>query len=320
MLGGQPTASWRGPERHPLPALDSPPNLRLPQRTARAQHAPLEQQLAADLLALSPKLQQVAQYCLQHARTLHLCRILDVAEYCDTQPVTVVRLAKRYGFRGFLDFKMAFLAQAHAEAPGLPDNATPLRDMRPRHRPDRLDAELTHHARAAMAQCLQGLSRLERDWRGASFSRAVALLQRAPTVWIHHSPTARPIARCYADLLCAAGCRVQWLEPSGSQCARPGTQAATTAHASGWSPHDVLLTLKLACDGEHGQEAACMVQGMGVPVVVLTDQPHTFQAQAADAHLCVTELGLGLRGLSAGMLLAQALGHTDRAANLCWAP
>lgn len=74
----------------------------------------LEARITRNLPSLSPKLQQVAHYCLQHARHLHLCRIQDVAQRCETQPVTVVRLAKRYGFRGFLDFKMAFLTEAGA--------------------------------------------------------------------------------------------------------------------------------------------------------------------------------------------------------------
>ncbi len=72
----------------------------------------LEARITRNLPTLSPKLKQVATYCLQHARHLHLCRIQEVAQCCETQPVTVVRLAKRYGFRGFLDFKMAFLAGA----------------------------------------------------------------------------------------------------------------------------------------------------------------------------------------------------------------
>lgn len=74
----------------------------------------LEARITRNLPSLSPKLQQVAHYCLQHARQLHLCRIQEVAQRCETQPVTVVRLAKRYGFRGFLDFKMAFLAGTDA--------------------------------------------------------------------------------------------------------------------------------------------------------------------------------------------------------------
>jgi len=79
----------------------------------------LEARITRNLPTLSPKLKQVATYCLQHARHLHLCRIQDVALRCETQPVTVVRVAKRYGFRGFLDFKMAFLAEAERCAPSV---------------------------------------------------------------------------------------------------------------------------------------------------------------------------------------------------------
>lgn len=308
MLGGQSTANWQGRERHPLTALDSPlspshsPSHWQLHRASRVQHGTLEQQLAADLLALSPKLQQVARYCLEHARSLHLCRILDVAAHCNTQPVTVVRLAKRYGFRGFLDFKMAFLAHAQ-EA-----------------RPVSLDVALTHHTSTALAQWQQDLAQLEHDWSGAPFSRAVALLQRAPTVWIHHSPNALSIAHCYAALLRAAGCQVRWLEASGTCPVGHDGQTPNAARASGWSKHDVLLTLSLACAGEGNPEAVCMAQHMGLPVVALSDQPRDFRADALGVHLYVAELGLGLRGLSAGLLLVRALEGRDPALDLCLAP
>jgi len=308
----------------------------------------LEQQLAADLLALSPKLQQVAQYCLQHARHLHLCRIQDVADQCHTQPVTLVRLAKRYGFRGFLDFKMAFLA--HTEDDAHDQEAAPTAvEERPRaaylatattttaaaqrqsprqppsHTPDRLHAVLGHHVRASLAQHQQGLSQLQADWSGESFCQAVTLLKRAQRVWLHHSPAAQAMAHCYADLLRAAGRTVLWIRPPGDAHEPPPTQslpaystmlahgataaAATTKipRSAGLSPQDVLLTLSLACDGAGDFDAVCMAQRMGVPVLALSDQAQGFLAQSADAHLCVAELGMGLRGLSAGLLLAQAI-------------
>lgn len=343
---------WRQSERAPA-SVEPPlsPARWLRRHGSAAGGRDLEQQLAADLLALSPKLQQVAQYCLQHARHLHLCRIQDVADQCHTQPVTLVRLAKRYGFRGFLDFKMAFLAHteddthdqeaAHTaageagpraayqatSATSMATAAAPQRQVprQPPRAPDSLGAVLNHHARANLAQHQQGLSQLETDWSGESFCQAVTLLKRAQRVWLHHSPAAQAMAHCYADLLRAAGRTVLWIRPPGDAHEPPPTQslpaystmlahgataaAATTKipRSAGLSPQDVLLTLSLACDGAGDFDAVCMAQRMGVPVLALSDQAHGFLAQSADAHLCVVELGMGLRGLSAGLLLAQAI-------------
>jgi len=66
-------------------------------------------ELQRDLPHLSPKLRSVAQFCLQHASTLHHYRIQEVAEASGTIPASVVRLAQRFGLRGFQEMKLAFL-------------------------------------------------------------------------------------------------------------------------------------------------------------------------------------------------------------------
>ena len=84
-----------------------------------AQDDQLWTRLAADLHRLSPSLQVVARYCLANAPDLHRHRIKDVVGTCGATPVAVVRLAKRYGFHGFKDFKLGFLAPA-AGSPASP--------------------------------------------------------------------------------------------------------------------------------------------------------------------------------------------------------
>ncbi|SDP73355.1 transcriptional regulator, RpiR family [Rhodoferax sp. OV413] len=147
----------------------------------------LEARIQGNLPSLSPKLKQVATYCLQHARHLHLCRIQDVAQRCETQPVTVVRLAKRYGFRGFLDFKMAFLTDA-GRAPTSAPEPPPVQ---------------------------------EAEEHGDAYSRAVHLLQQARTVWMHAAPQTAQIAHCYADMLRVAGLTVQWMHTPMDSPANP---------------------------------------------------------------------------------------------------
>jgi DNA-binding MurR/RpiR family transcriptional regulator len=213
-----------------------------------------------------------------------------------TQPVTVVRLAKRYGFRGFLDFKMAFLAQA--EIAGGPENGTSADRRHSLSTSDALSAVLTHHVRSARDHCAQDIARLESDWNAQVFCKAVTLLKRAHTVWMHHSKAALPMAHCHADVLRTAGLKVQWIRPQ---------EGAHAAQSEGWSAHDVLFTLSLASDGEGDFDAVCMAQRMGVPVIALTDQAQGFLAQVADAHLCVAKLGTGMRAISVAIVLAHAL-------------
>jgi DNA-binding MurR/RpiR family transcriptional regulator len=69
-----------------------------------------------DHLRLSPKMQLLARYCLHHAHALHRVRILELAAQTNNVPSTVVRFAKRYGYVGFHDFKLAFLQEQEAIA------------------------------------------------------------------------------------------------------------------------------------------------------------------------------------------------------------
>jgi hypothetical protein len=86
------------------------------------------QELQRELPLLSPKLRNVARFCLLHAASLHHYRIHEVAEACGTIPASVVRLAQRFGLKGFQEMKLAFLDDwepqavdtTETQAPGLP--------------------------------------------------------------------------------------------------------------------------------------------------------------------------------------------------------
>jgi hypothetical protein len=73
-------------------------------------------QMQRELPSLSPKLGHVARYCIDHAATLHHHRIQDVARACGTIPASVVRLAQRFGLRGYQELKYALVERAEREA------------------------------------------------------------------------------------------------------------------------------------------------------------------------------------------------------------
>lgn len=75
----------------------------------RNQGQVLLNEIFEDLRRLSPKMRKIADFCLRNVHSLHRIRILELADQTDNFPSTVVRFAKRYGYVGFLDFKLAFL-------------------------------------------------------------------------------------------------------------------------------------------------------------------------------------------------------------------
>lgn len=145
---------------------------------------PLLQELQRALPTLSPKLGGVARFCLQHAATLHHYRIQDVADACGTGPVSVVRLAQRFGMKGFQELKLAFLDAPEPAA--LSAHAPP--ELRPA--PESLAAwqDIDHSAQSLaslkavvlspgfqhLVQSLQSATRIHFDWTGEE-DRLIAL-------------------------------------------------------------------------------------------------------------------------------------------------
>lgn len=80
-------------------------------------------------------MRKLSDFSLLNASAIHRMRIRDVAEQTHTIASTVVRFAKRYGFVGFSDFKLAFLQEA---APS--ERAMPVASVRPK--PEEVHAAL----------------------------------------------------------------------------------------------------------------------------------------------------------------------------------
>ena len=57
---------------------------------------------------LSPRLQQVAQFVLDHPQDMGLQTLAVIAQRCHVQPSTVVRFAKAMGYRGASDMQRLF--------------------------------------------------------------------------------------------------------------------------------------------------------------------------------------------------------------------
>lgn len=77
----------------------------------RKQGQTLLSAIQEDQRRLSPKLRKLADFCVRNVHALHHMRIVELAGQTGNHPSTVVRFAKRYGYVGFHDFKLAFLQE-----------------------------------------------------------------------------------------------------------------------------------------------------------------------------------------------------------------
>ena len=78
----------------------------------RKQGQELLSEIHEDQRRLSPKMRNIANFCVRNVHVLHRMRILELANQTGNFPSTVVRFAKRYGYVGFHDFKLAFLQES----------------------------------------------------------------------------------------------------------------------------------------------------------------------------------------------------------------
>lgn len=154
----------------------------------------LLQRIEADLPNLSPQLRKVAAHLVRERGLPHRHRITDLAGLTGTPPVTIVRLAKRYGFKGFCDLKFAFL-EDDGGAPGVTEALV-----------TSLQAPRASAARQALDDAMRTIEALRPVVDHPGFMRAARWLREADEVWVS--------TRLPADAP-AAGCLMQGLQRNG---------------------------------------------------------------------------------------------------------
>jgi hypothetical protein len=184
----------------------------------------LLQRIEHDLPNLSPQFLKVATHLVRERGIPHRQRIIDLATRSGTAPVTIVRLAKRYGFKGFCELKFALLEEADALGP-----PAGCGDMRPW----RSDSGMVHQA---LAGALETISAIGSIVANPGFMQAARWLHEADTVWIN--------AVMPADAL-LVDCLTQSLQRDGVRV-RPGRMTQMAAHEWALSDKSVQLHVALA--------------------------------------------------------------------------
>lgn len=254
--------------------------------------------IRAETSSLSRQFKMIATYVLQHSDCIYLERIQDVAGRCGTQPSTVVRFAKRFGFSGFHDFKMAFLNDMRYVGTGRADEGG--------ERVGRLEdpngpslMSCTEAAFAFIDGACHGVSHLQRDVQAAAIQEVVARLAEAQVLWVVGARQAFPVACYLAQAMQSLSKPVQWVHFTG------GMQEG---QLRGLRPHDAVIAIGFEPYADETVHAAQIARTLGVPVVSITDAPSSPLVPESAVSLLVQESAtLGLRALTNTMTLAQSL-------------
>lgn len=279
------------PARHDVPRHAS-------KATSQVNVKELICRIRAETPSLSRQFKIIATYVLQHADYIYLERIQDVAERCGTQPSTVVRFAKRFGFSGFHDFKMAFLSDFRYAGTGPGDGY--------RERVGRLVGQdgqsLMNCAEAAFAfidGACNGVNHLQRDVKATAIQEVVALLAEAQVLWVVGARQAFPVACYLAQAMQSLPKPVQWVHFAG------GMQEG---QLRGLRPRDAVIAISFAPYADETVHTAQIARTLGAPVISITDAPDSPLIPESAVSLLVQEsTTLGFRALTNTVTLAQSL-------------
>ena len=251
---GRAVFDWSG--LTPMHAASGPSTADIGVNTQRSRPgARLLQDMARELPSLSPKLRRVAQYCIIHASTLHLCRIQDVAAASDTVPASVVRLAQRLGLHGFQELKLAFIDLA----PGAPASAAT-----PDHAPRSVDTSAqrdraVQRALLDLDESAQALATLRTQVQAPAFDALVHALRTARHIRFDWAGEAdRTVALHLQARLRALGCH------------QVGASKAGAGHRGEWLVQVAVCEDK-ACGGRaldtarFGPQVLRLVRGRATP-------------------------------------------------------
>jgi DNA-binding MurR/RpiR family transcriptional regulator len=258
----------------------------------------LLQRIQSDIPKLSPQFRVIAKYVLERTEYIFRERILDVAVKCGTQPSAVVRFAKRYGFTGFHDFKLAFVVDGHANH----RNHAYEYQQRIASAKLLLDASVDQSTAAAFEfidRACEDIKLLRRNPNFSDMREAVSALANANVIWIIGAGRAFSVASYLAYGLQNLDKPIQLIQFTGGM---------HTGQLRGIRPNDAMIAISFAPYSDETILATLAAKTVGAAVVCMTDSLSSPLVGESTAHLLVQEGSVhGFRAVTNAITLAQAL-------------
>jgi len=148
----------------------------------------LSQAMANDYASLSPQLRRAADYALGEPEDVALMSMRRVAGRAGVPPSTMNRLARHYGFDGYVPFRRVFQSRVRHQSAGYGERARDLQD-------------LAGDARGLVdAVCRSGVDNLEKTFRlngPEKFVGAANAIMAANRVFVVGLRSCYPVARFF---------------------------------------------------------------------------------------------------------------------------
>ena len=262
----------------------------------------LKQLISSRYGELSGRLQQIAEFALEHPNDMALGTVAAVATRAGVQPSAIVRFANSLGYDGFSDLQQVFRSRLVAGSPSYRERIDTMRNKtEPARKPNGTDPVLAQFTDEGIAE----LQHLRETIRPADMVRAVSVLVKASEIYLLGQGRAFPVAYYLYYAIARLDLRAHLLDGIGGLLHEEARAAAKD---------DVLIAVSFK---EYSRDVAAIVEeavARGVKIVALTDSPLSPIARQASVSFEVDQSpALPFRSLVAPMCLAQslvvALGH-----------
>lgn len=245
--------------------------------------------------SLSPHLQRVARYALQHTNEFALATVAEIAERNDVQPSSVVRFAQTFGFRGFSDLQKIF---RHRLIEGTPELRSEIyaghKSLEQLAEDDPL--HLFDDFTKASIDALNGLrSSIDND----DLKQALRMLDRAETIYVIGQRRAFPVAAYIAYGLARLELKSILVDFVGGMALQQ-TAAMTE--------RDLLVATSFAPYAPDVVKIVKLVHNRSIPVLAITDSGRSPLATHSSLAFKVRDDSIRrFRPLSPSIVLAQCL-------------
>lgn len=257
--------------------------------------AELQQRILADYQNLSKRLQQIAQFAVDHPNDMALETTAVIAERANVQPSAIIRFAKAFGYSGFSELQRVYQAR-------LAETASSYSERLRRLRHQEEDASHVLTADVVLRQFCHAnrisLEHLE-ELDAARLEKAATIMAQARHIYLCGHRRSFPVVTYMAYALSQVETDPVLLDGSGGMLAQ---------QAKRMRGDDVLFAVSFQ---PYAPETADTIQQAlehGTPVIVITDSPLSPVAAHATVCLEIQDAELhNFRSLTASMCLAQAL-------------
>jgi len=240
---------------------------------------------------LSPRLQQVARYVLEHPNEIALTTTTELARRAGVQPSVLVRFSQAFGFPGFSGLQKVFQEALAAGAPSYAERVRRLTNGIPK-----ATSALLRNLCEVNQVSLQNLAD---NLPAEDLDRAIAAIARAGTIHVMGQRRSHSLAVYLAYALMRTGKVAREIA---------GTAGTLAEEIRMMRAGDLLIAISIAPYSAETVEAVEWAAANGIEVVAITDGPLSPIAGAASVVLPVQDAEcFGLRSLVAQTCLAQTL-------------